>query len=222
MPWLAGVSTSSAPYASSSRRRSMVMDSGMVRMMRYPLTAATMASPMPVLPLVGSTMVMPFLSLPVFLRVLDHGEGRPVLHAPARIGPFELRPDLGRRLSGTSLFNFTIGVFPMRSSMLFILAISDPLFLLPPCRFIRHSTSATARDSVVLAFRDPHFSSLPGCPRPTTSHRRACRKNETAALPFTASRTSSTICPRFISTTRKRSTTPRSIRDDLLRETERA
>jgi hypothetical protein len=32
-------------------RRSMLMDSGMVRISSYPLAAATIASPMPVLPL---------------------------------------------------------------------------------------------------------------------------------------------------------------------------
>src|SRR5215467_9500482 len=40
------------------------MSSGMVRMSRYPRTAHTMASPMPVLPLVGSTTVAPALRRP--------------------------------------------------------------------------------------------------------------------------------------------------------------
>src|SRR5215467_2524353 len=40
------------------------MSSGMVRMSRYPRTAHTMASPMPVLPLVGSTTVAPGLRRP--------------------------------------------------------------------------------------------------------------------------------------------------------------
>ena len=42
----------------------MLMLSGMTRMSLYPRTAATSARPMPVLPLVGSTMVPPGFSLP--------------------------------------------------------------------------------------------------------------------------------------------------------------
>ena len=49
-----GVSTSSAPNARNSTRRSRLMVSGITRIRRYPLTAATNANPMPVLPLVGS------------------------------------------------------------------------------------------------------------------------------------------------------------------------
>mmetsp|Transcript_2906 Transcript_2906/g.5366 ORF Transcript_2906/g.5366 Transcript_2906/m.5366 type:complete len:204 (+) Transcript_2906:684-1295(+) len=55
MPLAAGVSLTSAPKALRRTRRSMDMDSGMVRMSLYPLEAATMARPMPVLPEVGST-----------------------------------------------------------------------------------------------------------------------------------------------------------------------
>src|SRR6188768_3406528 len=58
MPSAAGVSTTCAPSALSSRRRSMLMLSGMVRMSLYPLAAHTNASAMPVLPLVGSTMTV--------------------------------------------------------------------------------------------------------------------------------------------------------------------
>jgi hypothetical protein len=60
----AGVSTSSAPRACKILRRSMLMDSGMVRIRRYPFTADTRARPMPVLPDVGSMMVAPSLSFP--------------------------------------------------------------------------------------------------------------------------------------------------------------
>mmetsp|Transcript_82105 Transcript_82105/g.166247 ORF Transcript_82105/g.166247 Transcript_82105/m.166247 type:complete len:335 (+) Transcript_82105:284-1288(+) len=55
MPLAAGVSTSLAPKAFSRTRRSMLIDSGMVRIMSYPLEAATMARPIPVFPEVGST-----------------------------------------------------------------------------------------------------------------------------------------------------------------------
>ena len=50
--------TSSAPSALSITRRSIDIDSGMVSTSLYPLAAATMASPMPVFPDVGSTSVV--------------------------------------------------------------------------------------------------------------------------------------------------------------------
>mmetsp|Transcript_19278 Transcript_19278/g.53476 ORF Transcript_19278/g.53476 Transcript_19278/m.53476 type:complete len:219 (+) Transcript_19278:678-1334(+) len=58
MPSAAGVSTSLDPSALSSTRRSSDMESGMVSTRSYPLAAATMARPMPVLPEVGSTKVV--------------------------------------------------------------------------------------------------------------------------------------------------------------------
>src|SRR5262245_9716924 len=57
MPLAGSVSTSFAPNARSTARRSGLIDSGIVRMTSYPFTAATNASAMPVLPLVGSTIV---------------------------------------------------------------------------------------------------------------------------------------------------------------------
>ena len=47
------------------RLRSIDMDSGMVRIRRYPRLAATKASAIPVLPEVGSTSVPPGFSFPV-------------------------------------------------------------------------------------------------------------------------------------------------------------
>mmetsp|Transcript_6942 Transcript_6942/g.21996 ORF Transcript_6942/g.21996 Transcript_6942/m.21996 type:complete len:247 (-) Transcript_6942:327-1067(-) len=58
IPLAAGVRTSSAPSAFSITRRSIDIDSGMVSTSLYPLAAATMASPMPVFPEVGSTRVV--------------------------------------------------------------------------------------------------------------------------------------------------------------------
>jgi hypothetical protein len=58
MPLGAGVSTTSAPNAFNNRRRSMLIDSGMVKTSLYPRAAATMANPIPVLPEVGSTSVV--------------------------------------------------------------------------------------------------------------------------------------------------------------------
>mmetsp|Transcript_68331 Transcript_68331/g.182035 ORF Transcript_68331/g.182035 Transcript_68331/m.182035 type:complete len:258 (-) Transcript_68331:106-879(-) len=67
IPLAAGVKTTSAPKALSRTRRSILMDSGMVSFSLYPLAAATMASPIPVFPEVGSTrMVFPGLMSPRF------------------------------------------------------------------------------------------------------------------------------------------------------------
>ena len=66
MPSAAGVSTTVAPNAFNSRRRSMLMLSGMVRISLYPLAAHTNASAMPVFPLVGSTMTVSGSILPAF------------------------------------------------------------------------------------------------------------------------------------------------------------
>ena len=53
-----------APKAASTLRRSMLMVSGMVRVMGIPRAAATKARAMPVLPLVGSTISLPGPSSP--------------------------------------------------------------------------------------------------------------------------------------------------------------
>ena len=60
------MSTSCAPKAASTRRRSMDMVSGMVRVMGYPQAAATKARAIPVLPLVGSTICLPAFRTPRF------------------------------------------------------------------------------------------------------------------------------------------------------------
>ena len=58
------VSTTSAPKAVTNRRRSMLIVSGITIIALYPFTAATKASPTPVLPLVASTRVAPGASFP--------------------------------------------------------------------------------------------------------------------------------------------------------------
>ncbi|MNN36013.1 hypothetical protein D3C81_1498860 [compost metagenome] len=65
MPLAGSVNTSSAPRALRTLRRSMLIEAGMVSINLYPRAAATKARPIPVLPDVGSTMVMPGLSLPL-------------------------------------------------------------------------------------------------------------------------------------------------------------
>ena len=66
MPLAPSVSTNSAPYAFRRLRRSTLMVSGRVRMVLYPLAAATLARPIPVLPEVGSMMVEPSFKIPFF------------------------------------------------------------------------------------------------------------------------------------------------------------
>lgn len=61
------------------------MLSGMTRINLYPRTAATNASPMPVLPLVGSTIVPPRLELALPLGLVDHVQADPILDASAGI-----------------------------------------------------------------------------------------------------------------------------------------
>src|SRR5688572_21067891 len=65
MPSMAGVRWISAPKRAKSRCRSTLMSSGMVMMRRYPFTADTSARPIPVLPVVGSTMVPPGFKAPL-------------------------------------------------------------------------------------------------------------------------------------------------------------
>jgi hypothetical protein len=63
-PPSAGEKMISAPYMRSNCTRSDETFSGMTQTTRYPRSFATMASPIPVLPLVGSRMVSPGLSRP--------------------------------------------------------------------------------------------------------------------------------------------------------------
>ena len=64
MPFAPSVSTTWAPYARMSFMRSALMVFGMVSTTLYPLAAPIAASPMPVLPEVGSIIVAPGRSLP--------------------------------------------------------------------------------------------------------------------------------------------------------------
>ena len=64
IPARPGVSTISAPSAFTILRRSILMVSGIVRIRCNPFDAVTNASPIPVLPLVGSMMTVFWLILP--------------------------------------------------------------------------------------------------------------------------------------------------------------
>ena len=65
IPFCPLVKTIWAPNAFNRLRRSRLMVSGMVSIRRYPLIVATIASPTPVLPLVGSMIVAPGCSTPL-------------------------------------------------------------------------------------------------------------------------------------------------------------
>jgi hypothetical protein len=65
MPSAPGVRTSFAPSIASNVRRSSDIVSGIVRISLYPFAAATNASAIPVLPLVGSMIVVSPASAPL-------------------------------------------------------------------------------------------------------------------------------------------------------------
>mmetsp|Transcript_6663 Transcript_6663/g.16417 ORF Transcript_6663/g.16417 Transcript_6663/m.16417 type:complete len:203 (+) Transcript_6663:721-1329(+) len=118
IPFAAGVSLTSAPNALRRTRRSMDMDSGMVRMRSYPFEAATMARPMPVLPEVGSTRVdFPGAMSPrasaswIMLRAM---------RSFTELAGFDdsSLATISAPQSAVTLFSLTSGVWPMSSRML--------------------------------------------------------------------------------------------------------
>mmetsp|Transcript_21906 Transcript_21906/g.50541 ORF Transcript_21906/g.50541 Transcript_21906/m.50541 type:complete len:279 (-) Transcript_21906:95-931(-) len=123
IPLGAGVKTTSAPNALSKTRRSMDMLSGIVKMSLYPLEAATIARPIPVLPDVGST------------RVVLSGEMSPRFSASEimlrAIRSFTELAGLddsnfattSPTLPSTTRFNFTMGVLPIRSNTFSAMAL---------------------------------------------------------------------------------------------------
>ena len=68
-------------------------------MQRYPRWAATMASPTPVFPEVGSTIVSPGSDRTGGLGLLDHHHGRPILDAAARVEVLELGQQVAREIA---------------------------------------------------------------------------------------------------------------------------
>jgi len=62
----------------------------MVRRIRYPFTAATRARPIPVFPLVASSMIFSFVRSPVFLGLFDHIQGWTIFNRTTRVKIFEL------------------------------------------------------------------------------------------------------------------------------------
>ncbi len=112
IPSAPGVRTSSAPKIARSCLRSMLIVSGMVRIRRYPLAAATKARAIPVLPLVGSMITDPSFSSPFF-------SASSIIATPIR--SFTLERGLKDSILTTTsagfplfiLFRRTSGVFPM-------------------------------------------------------------------------------------------------------------
>src|SRR3990170_2413905 len=102
------------------------MSSGIVTIRRYPFTAATIARPMPVLPLVGSTMVSPGLIRPsrsaasIMLRAIRS------LTLPAGLCDSTFATTSAAP-SGTTRFSRTMGVPPISSST--VSAICPSLFM---------------------------------------------------------------------------------------------
>ena len=125
MPFGPSVSTTRAPRILRILRRSIVIVSGMVRMSLMPLAAATNASAMPVLPLVGSIST-------VFLVILPDLSPSSIIESPMRSLTLEsgLKNSSLSRISAWAPWAAAVrlrrtrGVLPMVSVMsLYILAM---------------------------------------------------------------------------------------------------
>ena len=107
----------SAPNAFSKRTFSCDILSGIVKMQRYPLSAAAMARPTPVLPLVASTIVPPGLSVPA--RSCDSIIGMPTRSFTLPPGLKKSAfPNNGVRMPRATRDRRIIGVQPIVSSTL--------------------------------------------------------------------------------------------------------
>ena len=101
----------------SSVRRSTLIVSGMVRMHLYPFAAQTNASAMPVLPLVGSTMMLSALSLPACSAASIIAMPMRSLTLPSGLKNSHLSAIVASRPAVTWLSR-TSGVWPTVSTML--------------------------------------------------------------------------------------------------------
>src|SRR5437867_4253203 len=93
------------------------MSSGIVTISLYPLTAATIARPMPVLPLVGSMIVAPGFRRPSLSAVSIMLSAMRSLTLPAGLSDSTLAT-ISAQSGWTSRFRRTMGVPPTRSSTL--------------------------------------------------------------------------------------------------------
>mmetsp|Transcript_6726 Transcript_6726/g.15533 ORF Transcript_6726/g.15533 Transcript_6726/m.15533 type:complete len:244 (-) Transcript_6726:252-983(-) len=116
MPLAAGVNLTSAPKALSSTRRSILIDSGIVKMSLYPLEAATMARPIPVFPEVGSTRVdFPGVMSPLASASLIILSAMRSLTELAGLDDSSLAT-ISAPQPAVTLLSFTSGVPPIKSS----------------------------------------------------------------------------------------------------------
>src|SRR3989338_4206824 len=96
--------------------RSWLIASGIVRITGYPLTAPTIARPMPVLPLVGSTITEPGFSSPFFLACSIMLSAILSFTLPPGLNISSFAKTSAEFLS-TTFTSFTIGVLPIRSKI---------------------------------------------------------------------------------------------------------
>ena len=116
MPSTPSVRTRLAPRTLSSFLRSRLIVSGIVSVIAYPRDAATNASAMPVLPLVGSMISLPGTSMPPLLGVPYHRRADAALDRVRGVAPLDLGENR-RRQPLASLLILTSGVLPMDSEL---------------------------------------------------------------------------------------------------------
>ena len=125
IPLAPSVKTSSAPYAFKRFLRSTLMVSGSVKIALYPLTAATAARPIPVLPLVGSIMVAPSFKIPFFSASSIIANAILSFTEPAGLNAssFTKMAASVTPAFAAYLLAFTIGVFPTNSNVLDLISL---------------------------------------------------------------------------------------------------
>ena len=129
-----GATTTSAPYARSRSIFSFDILSGITAITRYPFRAAAMASPVPVFPLVGSTIVPPGLSSPSRSAASTSAIAARSLMEPPGLSASTFATSCGVR-SFPSRERRTSGVWPTASRI-----ESFTSMLVPEAAFIAAST----------------------------------------------------------------------------------
>ena len=118
MPLLPSLRTISAPYAFIIILLSTLMVSGITRITLYPLAVPTAASPIPVLPLVGSMIVLPLFRIPFSSASRIISFAILSLTLPAGLKYSSFANILALRLNSFSIFfSSRSGVPPMSSSI---------------------------------------------------------------------------------------------------------
>ena len=131
MPFAPSVRTSSAPYDFRMLRRSTLMVSGIVRMIRYPFAAAIAARPIPVLPDVGSIMTEPSFNRPFSSASSIIAFAIRSFTLPAGLKYSSFTRTVASSPSSFSMFaTSTSGVFPISPNVpLYMFAMTLPFFL---------------------------------------------------------------------------------------------